>query len=504
MPITENENVDDLDLDWDTESEGTQLDDNSTRSEHPSAASLLRKYDEELHPLAKIFPPMSDREFAGLHRSLKTEGQYDDIIMFEDKVLEGRHRYILCRYLGIEPRTKNLPDGANPFASVIAHNAHRRHLSPVQNAAVAADLKVHLAEQAKLRQHHTGGSNGGKGLPDTLLVSEQTDRHARESATVAAVITGAGVVATRKLVKVRVKAPDVFEAARTGKIATVAKAEKLSDLPSEARAAALALLDTQRPAKRGRTNQTPTPTSNDDNLGGNAIPPQPVPPLIEPETSEPNGNDDDHEPSIITPGTQQRADEQTSKSFAEPEPISNAPSDPVEALSEPKGNVDDLVPAIITPEPLAPTQQRADEQMGKSFTEPEPIGNAPSDPVEVLVVMYHELSTSDQARFLRRIDVPLESDDLESNALNALEHQPDQSRSNSNAYSAPPHTANIDGEAVRAALRNAIELGRTTAKQVRELLGVNERSIEGFLGTGPTYGNDKLLKIAQFLKQQTA
>jgi hypothetical protein len=40
----------------------------------------------DIHPLAEIFPPMSDEEIKGLIDDIRTNGLRDPIILFEDKV----------------------------------------------------------------------------------------------------------------------------------------------------------------------------------------------------------------------------------------------------------------------------------------------------------------------------------------------------------------------------------------------------------------------------------
>lgn len=91
------------------------------------------------HPLAEIFPPMSEADYASLKTSIESHGQLDPIVLLDAMVLDGRHRARACRELGLTPITETY-DGDNPRAFVLAKNLSRRHLDESQRAMVAARL----------------------------------------------------------------------------------------------------------------------------------------------------------------------------------------------------------------------------------------------------------------------------------------------------------------------------------------------------------------------------
>ena len=111
----------------------------------------------EIHPLANLLPRMTDEEFKGLVADIKKNGQIEPITIHEGKVLEGRHRYLACEKLGIEPMTEPFV-GKDPIAFVMGKNVHRRHMTIEQRRDLAADLlKMNpaksdraLAKEAKL------------------------------------------------------------------------------------------------------------------------------------------------------------------------------------------------------------------------------------------------------------------------------------------------------------------------------------------------------------------
>lgn len=93
----------------------------------------------EIHPIANIFPAMSDSEFQALRDDIEQYGQREPIWLYEGKVIDGRHRLRACEELGRAPRTE-VYDGFDATAFVVSLNLHRRHLSESQRGMVAAKL----------------------------------------------------------------------------------------------------------------------------------------------------------------------------------------------------------------------------------------------------------------------------------------------------------------------------------------------------------------------------
>jgi hypothetical protein len=97
----------------------------------------LRRLFMELtqHPLSAAFPAMSAEDFAALEQDIEANGQREPVIVFEDMVLDGWHRYRACSNLGIKPQQFSFAAGKDPVAFVLSQNLHRRHLTASQRAA---------------------------------------------------------------------------------------------------------------------------------------------------------------------------------------------------------------------------------------------------------------------------------------------------------------------------------------------------------------------------------
>lgn len=97
----------------------------------------------EQHPLALQIVPgdMPDTEFDAFCEDLTRNGLINDIVLYEDKILDGMTRYRGCRRTNIEPRFTEYK-GADPAGFVIALNVLRRKLGTTQRARAGAELNL--------------------------------------------------------------------------------------------------------------------------------------------------------------------------------------------------------------------------------------------------------------------------------------------------------------------------------------------------------------------------
>jgi N6-adenosine-specific RNA methylase IME4 len=128
----------------------------------------------QFHPLADIFPPMGGAEFESFVEDVRLHGVREAIWTYEEKILEGRHRYRAAAVVGV-PCPARAYEGEDPVGFVISMNLRRRHLDESQRAMVAAKL-------ATLRR---GDNQHAEGLPigrssELLNVGERSVARARE------------------------------------------------------------------------------------------------------------------------------------------------------------------------------------------------------------------------------------------------------------------------------------------------------------------------------------
>ncbi len=110
--------------------------------------------DLQQHAIATLIPPMSDEEFNHLKEDIQTHGfsSEHDIVLFEEKILDGYSRHLACLEVGVRANYKQFiaPDMADTALDfVIQENLHRRHLTTGQRASIADQL-AEMAMQRKL------------------------------------------------------------------------------------------------------------------------------------------------------------------------------------------------------------------------------------------------------------------------------------------------------------------------------------------------------------------
>lgn len=91
------------------------------------------------HPLAELFPMLSEQEMHEMADDIVTYGQREPIVLLDGKILDGRNRYAACRFAEVEPEFTDY-NGDDPLGFVLSLNLHRRHLTESQRAMVAARL----------------------------------------------------------------------------------------------------------------------------------------------------------------------------------------------------------------------------------------------------------------------------------------------------------------------------------------------------------------------------
>lgn len=92
-----------------------------------------------IHPLAEIFPRMTEKEIDELAADIKAHGLREPIWLIGDQVIDGRHRMIACERAGVPLQVRQY-EGDNPAAFVVSLNLKRRHLNESQRAMVASGL----------------------------------------------------------------------------------------------------------------------------------------------------------------------------------------------------------------------------------------------------------------------------------------------------------------------------------------------------------------------------
>jgi len=117
--------------------------------------------------LEKCLPPLSGMEFEKLKTSIQTQG-YDEakpIVLWKeypDTIVDGHHRYKICRELGIEPSyvVKSFESLDKAILYTLHRQTEQRNLSAAQLVEIAEQMipleeKIKMEEEAKAAQKAT-------------------------------------------------------------------------------------------------------------------------------------------------------------------------------------------------------------------------------------------------------------------------------------------------------------------------------------------------------------
>lgn len=158
--------------------------------------------DYQPHELAEVIPEMSPEEYVELREDIRNKGLLVPIVLWEGKILDGRHRFKACIEAGIEVTFREFHvNGIGPLEFVISQNLMRRHLSRSQRAAIAVTLKDKILEVRKTIP--TGPKRLGSGLG-------RASHHVAKAMKV-------GVASVDRATKVRNAKPELFKEVAEGK-----------------------------------------------------------------------------------------------------------------------------------------------------------------------------------------------------------------------------------------------------------------------------------------------
>ncbi|MBA7595993.1 hypothetical protein ES703_02962 [subsurface metagenome] len=142
-----------------------------------------------------LIPALTKEELSLLEESLKHEGCRDPLVIWKGKILDGHHRYGICRTHGIEFKTREakIADRTEAKVWIIKNQFARRNLILFDRCELALKLKPLIAMQAKKHQRLSKG-RGKKGLLKKINLIDTEKELARIAGASKATINKAGYI----------------------------------------------------------------------------------------------------------------------------------------------------------------------------------------------------------------------------------------------------------------------------------------------------------------------
>ncbi len=178
--------------------------------------AALKHFGYTIHPKAQETPSLTMDEYLALRGLIQANGQLQPLLMYKDTLVDGRHRLIACYDLGIDPRTRQLPDVAD-LESVIYDAEARRHQTKSQMTAFTV-----LFYEDKVRELTVAGnaakSANGQGRTETMTVIVSAPTFVGQTA-------GVGIdMATKSVALLNAGRVDLLLDVRNGVISSMEKA----------------------------------------------------------------------------------------------------------------------------------------------------------------------------------------------------------------------------------------------------------------------------------------
>jgi ParB family chromosome partitioning protein len=165
----------------------------------------------DFHPIANIFPLMTDEEYRALVADISEHGQREAIWTYCGQIIDGRNRYRACAELGLKPIMREWDGDGSLVAFVLSMNLHRRHLSSSQKAVVALDVLPMLEAEARERMK-AGAVATNTGSQKIDYPDERQGKATEQAAT----LTGTNRQYVSDAKQIAQRAPDLLDDVRNG------------------------------------------------------------------------------------------------------------------------------------------------------------------------------------------------------------------------------------------------------------------------------------------------
>ena len=109
------------------------------------------RIDEEF---ATLIPPLTPNEYTRLEQSILTEGYRDAIVLWNDIIVDGHHRYKVCSTHNINFQTvqKSFSSREEVILWMLQNQLGRRNLNDFQRVEIVRKYEKAVKAQAKQRQ----------------------------------------------------------------------------------------------------------------------------------------------------------------------------------------------------------------------------------------------------------------------------------------------------------------------------------------------------------------
>ena len=119
----------------------------------PERKGVIGMEELKFHEVAEVFPMLAEDALQNLADDIAKHGLREAICVdAENRIVDGRNRYLACKRVGAEMRFYDCPETESLVDLVLSLNLHRRHLEKGQRATAATRAMAFYGAKAKDRQ----------------------------------------------------------------------------------------------------------------------------------------------------------------------------------------------------------------------------------------------------------------------------------------------------------------------------------------------------------------
>jgi len=186
--------------------------------------STMMATETKWHPAACIFPMLPDDELQELADDIREHGLNEPIVFFEGMILDGRNRWLACKFAGVEPRTREFSGTRRDALAYVWSTNIRRNINSSQAAIAVAKREKLDAEYAStveaMRKEASSNKGGDRKSELQKIVTPKTSTEKQASSTDSKLAEAAGTNRTyvnkgRKIVE---QAPELADKIERGEM----------------------------------------------------------------------------------------------------------------------------------------------------------------------------------------------------------------------------------------------------------------------------------------------
>lgn len=115
-----------------------------------------------------LLRPLTAEEYKNLEQEIVADGCREPIVVWNETIIDGHHRYKICQKHGIDFTVKvmTFPSEAEALFWIGRNQKGRRNLNAAELALLALEVEPVFREKAR-ENIREGGAAGGKGLPNS-------------------------------------------------------------------------------------------------------------------------------------------------------------------------------------------------------------------------------------------------------------------------------------------------------------------------------------------------